>query len=105
MRFNGALGSTDWDCDGIRHIKDNCIFAYNPDQKDGKGDGKGDICDPNLVDSKFRDSRCDHDRDGVPDFIDNCVVVCNPSQKDVNKNGIGDICDRAFPKAVLSAKV
>jgi len=102
--LNASLGTTDWDCDGIRNIKDNCIFVYNPDQKDGNGDGKGDVCDPSLVDTKFRDSRCDQDVDGVPDFKDNCIVVCNPDQKDRNKNSIGDVCDKAFPRPIFTLK-
>ena len=44
--MNGALGSTDYDRDGVRNIEDNCPLVSNPDQKDGDGDGFGDACDP-----------------------------------------------------------
>jgi hypothetical protein len=100
-----GLGTNDWDCDGIPNIKDNCIFVYNPNQKDRNGDGKSNACDPKLVDPSFKDSRCDQDKDGIPDFIDNCLLACNPDQKDANKNGIGDVCDQAFPNAVLALQV
>ena len=55
--LNAGLGTSDWDCDGICNSKDNCIFAYNRDQTDSNGDGKGDVCDPKMVDSSFTDSR------------------------------------------------
>jgi len=103
--INGDLGTPDWDCDGVCNSRDNCIFVYNPDQKDSDGDGKGDACDPKLVDSSFKDSRCDRDGDGVPDFKDNCPLACNPDQRDINKNGIGDVCDQSFPNPVLNLQV
>ncbi len=103
--INLGLGTHDWDCDGVTNIKDNCIFVYNPDQKDSNGDEKGDVCDPALVDPSFQDSRCDQDHDGIPDFRDNCLLACNADQKDSNKNGIGDVCDQAFSNAVLTLQV
>jgi hypothetical protein len=101
---NLIFGTPDWDCDGIVNFKDNCIFVYNPGQRDTNADGKGDVCDPELIDPTFQDSRCDEDHDGIPDFRDNCLVVCNPDQKDINKNGIGDVCDQAFPNHILTLK-
>ncbi|MGH9948307.1 MAG: thrombospondin type 3 repeat-containing protein [Pyrinomonadaceae bacterium] len=103
--LNTILGTPDWDCDGIYNSKDNCIFVYNPNQTDSDGDGKGDSCNPKLVDPSYEDSRCDRDRDGIPDFRDNCLLACNPAQKDENKNGIGDICDPAFSDAVLGQRI
>jgi hypothetical protein len=35
----------DADADGVPDSSDNCPYAYNPDQKDTDGDGKGDVCD------------------------------------------------------------
>lgn len=100
-----GLGNADLDCDGIRNSKDNCIYLYNPNQKDTNGDGKGDACDLVKDDYSSMDSRCDEDRDGIPDFRDNCLLACNPDQRDTNKNGIGDVCDQAFPHAVLTLQV
>jgi hypothetical protein len=91
--LNGGLGSTDYDCDGLRNIKDNCPLVYNPDQKDKDRDGTGDACDPDLKGSKTKDSRCDQDCDRVFDVKDNCPLVYNPDQKDKDSNGIGDACD------------
>ncbi len=96
---NGGLGTPDFDCDGICNLKDNCMLAYNPNQKDSNGDGKGDVCDPKLVAPSFTDSRCDVDGDGVPDIKDNCPSACNPDQKfvDINENKVNDLCDSALP--------
>jgi hypothetical protein len=98
---NFGPGKPDLDCDGIWNSKDNCVFIYNPDQKDSDGDGNGDACDSSLVDPASVKDHCDEDGDGVPDRKDNCPLVCNPDQKDRNKNGVGDICDDAFPHPVL----
>ncbi len=93
------LGLVDSDCDGICNAADNCLFNYNPDQKDHNKDSKGDACDPKLVDKSFVDARCDLDGDGVPDNKDNCSLFCNPNQEliDVNNNKIHDACDSAIP--------
>ena len=95
---NGSLGTPDFDCDGICNFKDNCLSVYNPNQKDSNDDGKGDACDPELVDPSFTDSRCDMDGDGVADIKDNCPDACNPDQKtvDVNDNKVNDLCDPAL---------
>jgi thrombospondin type 3 repeat protein len=103
--LNSALGGFDWDCDSVCNIKDNCIFVFNPDQKDRDSDGKGDACQPGVIDPAFKDSRCDQDRDGIPDFRDNCPLACNPDQKDNNKNAIGDACDAAFLNAVFTLRI
>jgi len=101
------LGLIDSDCDGICNRQDNRVLAYNPNQEDKNGDGKGDACDPRIVEKSFVDLRCDQDSDGIPDDKDNCPWACNPDQKftDVNKNGINDLCDNAFPAAVTTKKV
>jgi hypothetical protein len=97
-----GLGSVDADCDGVCNGSDNCVLAYNPDQKDKNGDGYGDACDPKKVGKSFTDRRCDMDGDGVPDNKDNCPWVCNPDQKftDVNKNGVNDLCDNSLGTTV-----
>ena len=52
--------SLDADNDGIPNVRDNCWLAYNPQQVDTNGDGRGDICQE------------DTDIDGTVDFLDNC---------------------------------
>lgn len=96
---NLGFGTPDFDCDGIENFKDICPSVYNPDQKDTDGDGKGDACDPDLVDPSFVDSRCDMDGDGIPDIKDNCPSVCNSRQKftDINNNNVNDLCDSVLP--------
>jgi hypothetical protein len=100
--LNNVLGSPDWDCDGILNSEDNCIFVYNPNQKDGNKDGKGNACAPSKVDSSFLDSRCDMDGDGITNHKDNCPSICNPDQKfvDINENKVNDLCDSLSPNFV-----
>ena len=73
----------DRDSDGIVDTEDNCHFT-NPDQKDSDGDGLGDACDPDFIDT---------DNDGVVDTKDNCEIKFNPDQKDSDGDGLGDACD------------
>lgn len=93
----------DWDCDGICNEADNCVFVFNPNQKDKNKDGYGNACDLKLVDKSFVDIRCDDDGDGVPNNKDNCNLICNPKQEmvDVNGNNVHDACDPAFPNRVF----
>ncbi len=113
--------SSDFDNDGIKDSLDNCPSHANPDQKDGDGDGSGDVCDldsdqdghrdnvdncPAISNPNQRDSdgdgegdACDSidskddDKDGISNELDNCPSKSNPKQSDVDKNGIGDVCD------------
>lgn len=103
INVDGASESPDIDCDGVANSKDNCIFTYNPNQKDKNKDGYGDACDPKLVDKSFMDLRCNDDGDGVPNNKDNCNLICNPEQEmvDVNENNVHDACDPAFPNRVF----
>jgi hypothetical protein len=60
---------------------DNCPLDYNPDQRDGTGDGVGDACGS------------DDDGDGVLDVDDNCPLVPNPNQENADGDPLGDKCD------------
>jgi hypothetical protein len=109
----------DQDGDGVEDGKDNCPWAYNPDQKNSdKGEG-GEDCDPygDACDLQSTSSDClspcgpactyDADGDGVPGGWvwpgqegcpyptggDNCPFAKNADQKDTDKDGIGDACD------------
>lgn len=101
---DGMLGSSDVDCDGVENSFDNCLFTYNPKQKDRNKNGVGDVCEPDPRNPKIIFLACDGDGDGVNDEIDNCPAVCNPDQKDANENKVGDVCDPTLPNAILVQK-
>lgn len=71
----------DTDTDGLVNIIDNCPMQPNQDQKDGNGNGIGDVCD-------------DYDYDGVATYVDNCPFVSNDTQVDTDRDTIGDACDQ-----------
>ncbi len=61
-------------------------------QLDSDGDGKSDICDPDI------------DNDGIPNSSDNCPSVANPGQQNLDGDIYGDACDNdidgeGFPNA------
>lgn len=56
---------------------DNCPFSPNLDQEDADGDGKGDICDPDM------------DNDGILNEQDNCPKTANSNQRDSDGDGLG----------------
>lgn len=72
--------NADSDSDGVFDLIDNCPMQSNQDQKDGNGNGIGDVCD-------------DYDYDGVATYKDNCPSVSNYNQRDVDRDGLGDACD------------
>jgi hypothetical protein len=58
----------DGDGDGVGDIDDNCVLLANPTQTDGDGDTVGDACD-------------------------NCLTTANVTQEDLDGDGEGDACD------------
>lgn len=53
---DGGCGTAaDKDGDGILDAEDNCPAAYNPDQTDSDGDGRGDACDGSSVECQDND--------------------------------------------------
>ena len=71
----------DADFDGVQDDEDNCLGAYNPDQKDSDGNGWADACDSDM------------DGDGMG-IGDNCPMVFNPFQADTDGDMFGNSCDK-----------
>jgi hypothetical protein len=81
----------DSDGDGVRDDRDVCPTTFDPVQRDGDLDGRGDACDPCPADPL---DRCvDPDGDGVPVGRDNCDEVPNPEQTNSDGDVRGDACD------------
>jgi Thrombospondin type 3 repeat len=66
-----AGGGTDADGDGVPEPPDNCPNVYNPQQRDGDGDGVGNACDGTTP--------TDTDNDGVIDAEDQCDTQPGPA--------------------------
>jgi len=96
-----AHAQYDSDKDGVDDAKDNCPYAYNPDQIDSDGDGVGDACDscPNdygpasNYGCPVKQQEADKDQDGIADSEDNCPYISNKDQTDSDGDSLGDICD------------
>jgi hypothetical protein len=104
----------DQDGDRIPDETDNCPTTPNSAQADFDGDGTGNACDDDAIDS-------DVDEDGVPDSVDqclgdpggtnedgdtypsiplqivdecdNCPSVPNPTQANADGDDVGDVCE------------
>lgn len=48
QNFVSCTMNTDYDCDGIENVRDNCPHTYNLNQMDSNGNGVGDVCDEYL---------------------------------------------------------
>lgn len=103
--LNYGLGSDDADCDGVKNMRDNCTFVYNPDQEDSDKDGVGNACDKDRKGNREKDIRCDMDKDGLYDDNDNCPLICNPDQKDSDKDGGGDACDSRLTNFATAPRI
>ena len=88
-------------------LQDNCIYIFNPDQKDSDFDGHGNACDNchiihNVdqldIDWDGAGDACDSDRDGdrILNTVDNCPDIYNPQQSDTDFDGWGDVCDNCL---------
>jgi hypothetical protein len=75
----------DSDNDGLANLQDNCPSASNPDQKNGDGDGLGDVCDTPVG--------------------GNCVEGYEPSADGLDCNPIQGLCPPGLmPKGGLPAQ-
>ncbi|MBI4719270.1 MAG: right-handed parallel beta-helix repeat-containing protein [Planctomycetes bacterium] len=80
----------DRDGDAVLDLCDNCPAIFNPDQRDGNGDGIGDAC---RASAGGGGGCIDGDDDTVCDLVDNCPGIANAGQRDSDGDGFGDACD------------
>jgi len=75
---------TDTDRDGVLDAYDNCVNAFNPDQRDTNGDGFGNMCDFDL------------NNDGITNTMDLFLLrrAYLTSNADANFDGRGLVSDR-----------
>jgi len=111
--INTCKIDNDYDKDWIKNEDDNCLYTYNPNQKDTDNDWIGDVCDPdidndkicnpiwivddlwNIIPNKIKKEDCDKCV-GLVWKCDNCIFTKNPDQKDTNNNWIGDVCEKKW---------
>lgn len=88
----------DYDCDGILNAQDNCLYDYNPTQKDSSNNEVGDVCDDDIDGDGIKNPKGIVDETGrinvrlLKENEDNCLFTPNADQIDTNNNGIGNAC-------------
>ncbi len=90
---HGRAGDSDED--GINDAVDNCLDLANADQRDGDGDGFGNVCDGDL------DNDCDTDFDDLAIMKSNFFGT-DPSS-DLDGNGNVDFDDLAIMRTLIFA--
>lgn len=99
LRPDGAAddGEQDYDRDGVPNgwiigggllRNDNCVLAWNPDQRDSDGDLLGDACDNCAL---YNDDQLDADGDGIGDRCGFCGDAT--AVGDADADGCTDGCD------------
>jgi len=89
----------DYDKDWILNKDDNCIYNYNPNQKDTDKDNIWDVYDEDIDGDGIKNPIWIVDDDGniiiskITKDTDNCIFVKNKDQKDIDKDSIWDACE------------